>query len=73
MLATGARWTNMLYSLDGNSGRHGSTIPDVFTPDDIAAGRLPEGPTLVFDFDNYYMGGVLDRASGGAGHRRSPT
>jgi dimethylamine/trimethylamine dehydrogenase len=33
--------------------------PDVFTPDDIAAGRLPQGPTLVFDFDNYYMGGVL--------------
>ena len=31
----------------------------MFTPDDIAAGRLPEGPTLVFDFDNYYMGGVL--------------
>jgi dimethylamine/trimethylamine dehydrogenase len=31
----------------------------VFTPDDIAAGRLPQGPTLVFDFDNYYMGGVL--------------
>lgn len=58
VLATGARWTKMLYSsmeipvgsLDG---------PQVFTPDDIAAGRLPEGPTLVFDFDNYYMGGVL--------------
>lgn len=33
--------------------------PNVFTPDDIAAGRLPDGPTLVFDFDNYYMGGVL--------------
>jgi dimethylamine/trimethylamine dehydrogenase len=33
--------------------------PQVFTPDDIAAGRLPEGPTLLFDFDNYYMGGVL--------------
>ena len=33
--------------------------PRVLTPDDIAAGRLPEGPTLIFDFDNYYMGGVL--------------
>jgi len=58
VVATGARWTKMLYSsmeipvgsLDG---------PQVFTPDDIAAGRLPQGPTLVFDFDNYYMGGVL--------------
>ncbi|HEV7255249.1 MAG TPA: FAD-dependent oxidoreductase [Mesorhizobium sp.] len=58
VLATGARWTRMLYTpleipvgeLDG---------PGVFTPDDIAAGRLPDGPTLVFDFDNYYMGGVV--------------
>ena len=23
------------------------------------AGRMPEGPTLVYDTDNYYMGGVL--------------
>lgn len=58
VLATGARWTRMLYSsmeipvgtLEG---------PEVYTPDDIAAGRLPQGPTLVFDFDNYYYGGVL--------------
>lgn len=58
VLATGARWTRMLYSpkelpvgtLDGAA---------VYTPDDIAAGNLPQGPALVFDFDNYYMGGVL--------------
>ena len=25
----------------------------------ISPGRLPDGPTLVFDFDNYYMGGVI--------------
>ncbi|UVC11761.1 FAD-dependent oxidoreductase [Rhizobium sp. TH2] len=58
LVATGARWTNFLYS--------SMEIPvgqleqeRVFTPDDIGAGRLPEGPTLVFDFDNYYMGGVI--------------
>jgi dimethylamine/trimethylamine dehydrogenase len=39
----------------------------VFTPEDIAAGRLPEGPTLVFDFDNYYMGGVLTEHLAGLG------
>jgi dimethylamine/trimethylamine dehydrogenase len=58
VVATGARWTKMLYSsmeipvgyLEG---------PQVLTPGDIAAGRRPEGPTLIFDFDNYYMGGVL--------------
>lgn len=58
VLATGARWTNILYSsLEIPVGR--LDHPDVLTPDDIAGGRLPQGPTLVFDFDNYYMGGVL--------------
>jgi dimethylamine/trimethylamine dehydrogenase len=58
VLATGARWTKMLYSpLEIPVGQ--LDHPGVFTPDDIAAGRLPEGPTLVFDFDNYYMGGAI--------------
>ena len=58
VLATGARWTKMLYStMELPVGR--LEHPQVLTPDDIAAGRLPQGPTLVFDFDNYYMGGVL--------------
>ncbi|WP_027054662.1 FAD-dependent oxidoreductase [Mesorhizobium erdmanii] len=58
VLATGARWTDMLYSsMEIPVGR--LDHPAVFTPDDIAAGRLPQGATLVFDFDNYYMGGVL--------------
>jgi dimethylamine/trimethylamine dehydrogenase len=58
VLATGSRWTNMLYSpleIAVGSLDH----PNVFTPDDVAAGRLPEGPTLVFDFDSYYMGGII--------------
>jgi dimethylamine/trimethylamine dehydrogenase len=58
VVATGARWTNMLYStleIPVGTLEH----PNVFTPDDVAAGRLPQGPVLVFDFDNYYMGGVL--------------
>jgi dimethylamine/trimethylamine dehydrogenase len=58
VLATGARWTNMLYSsMEIPVGQ--LDHPEVYTPDDIAAGRLPSGPTLVFDFDNYYYGGVL--------------
>jgi dimethylamine/trimethylamine dehydrogenase len=32
----------------------------LFTPDDIMAGQLPaHGPVVVFDSDNYYMGGVI--------------
>ena len=58
VVATGARWTKMLYStlefavgeLDG---------PAVYTPDDLADGVVPEGPVMVFDFDNYYLGGAI--------------
>jgi dimethylamine/trimethylamine dehydrogenase len=67
VIATGARWTRMLYSalelpvgaLDG---------ANVFTPDDVAAGTRIEGPIVVFDYDNYYMGGALAErlARGGA-------
>jgi dimethylamine/trimethylamine dehydrogenase len=58
VIATGARWTRMLYSTlelpvgDIEAG-------GVYTPDDVAAGTFIEGPIVVFDFDNYYMGGAL--------------
>ena len=58
VVATGARWTKMLFSslefpvgeLDG---------PGVYTPDDLAAGIVPQGPVVVFDFDNYYLAGAI--------------
>ena len=57
-VATGARWTRALYSsLEIPSGELNG--PAVYTPDDLAAGAVPEGPTLVYDFDNYYLGGVI--------------
>jgi dimethylamine/trimethylamine dehydrogenase len=31
----------------------------VYTPDDIMAGRVPGGPTLVYDDDHYYLGSVI--------------
>ncbi len=34
--------------------------PNVYTPDDVMAGRDPEeGPVIIWDDDHYYMGGVL--------------
>ncbi len=39
----------------------------VFTPDDIMAGDVPDGPVVLFDGDNYYMGGVLAERLAGAG------
>ena len=57
-IATGARWTRALYSsLEIPVGE--LNMPNVFTPDDLAAGTIPEGPVLVYDFDNYYLGGVI--------------
>ncbi len=59
ILATGARWGR-----DG-AGRWRSTPfagwrdERVFTPDDVMEGRLPDGPVLLYDDDNYYMGPVL--------------
>jgi len=58
VIATGARWTKMLFStlefpvgeLDG---------PAVLTPDDLAAGVVPQAPVVVFDFDNYYLAGAI--------------
>jgi dimethylamine/trimethylamine dehydrogenase len=57
-LATGALWTRRLYSpleiptqpLEG---------ANVFTPEDVFAGRVAGDRLLVFDYDNYYLGGVI--------------
>jgi dimethylamine/trimethylamine dehydrogenase len=58
VIATGARWTRHLYSaLEIPHGRLDQ--PGVYTPDDLAAGVMPEGPVLVYDFDNYYLGGLV--------------
>jgi dimethylamine/trimethylamine dehydrogenase len=66
VIATGARWTRMLYSsleiplgvLQG---------PAVYTPDDLSRGIVPEGPVLVYDYDNYYMGGLVAEDLAGKG------
>ncbi len=59
-LATGAHW------LANGRGLHHSVSPafsapatQIFTPDDIMAGRFPEGHTVIFDDDHYYMASVI--------------
>lgn len=58
VIATGARW---LPHLCGPNELPSAPLvaPRVYTPDDIAAGVLPEGPVAVFDYDNYYLGSAL--------------
>jgi dimethylamine/trimethylamine dehydrogenase len=58
VIATGARWTKMLYStLEFPVGE--LDRPGVYTADDLAAGVVPLGPVVVFDFDNYYLAGAI--------------
>ncbi|MFT5484700.1 MAG: dimethylamine/trimethylamine dehydrogenase [Halieaceae bacterium] len=65
-IATGSHWTKALYSsLEIPVGELDRA--SVYTPDDIAAGVVPEGPVLVYDFDNYYIGGVLAEQLAGQG------
>ena len=59
VIATGCTWRR-----DGVGRANWRAVPGlerakVFTPDDIMAGVLAEGPVLIFDDDHYYMGGVL--------------
>jgi dimethylamine/trimethylamine dehydrogenase len=58
-IATGAHWRK-----DGVGRANKFPVPGlegarVFSPDDIMAGTIPEGPVIVFDDDHYYMGGVV--------------
>jgi dimethylamine/trimethylamine dehydrogenase len=67
-IATGAAWRKERFN--GQTYvpviATGSSL-EILTPDDIMSGKMPAGPTLVYDEDGYYMGGVIAesiRASG---------
>lgn len=68
ILATGSTWRR-----DGFGRRNHRPIPAdadarIVTPDDIMDGRPVEGSVLVFDDDDYYMGGVLAETLRHRGH-----
>jgi len=59
VIATGANWRQ-----DGFGRSNHKAIPvrpgvRIYTPDDVMAGTRIEGPVLVFDDDDFYMGGVV--------------
>jgi dimethylamine/trimethylamine dehydrogenase len=58
VVATGAHWTTMLYGAN-EFPIPALEAPRMYTPDDIAAGLVPEGPIVVFDFDNYYLASAI--------------
>jgi dimethylamine/trimethylamine dehydrogenase len=59
-IATGAQWRKDVF--DGEvfyPVAKGAAEACILTPDDIMAGHLPDGPTVIYDGDGYYMGGVV--------------
>ncbi len=69
-IATGATWRKEYFDEERFVPvAEGAVLSRVFTPDDIMDGKLPDGPTLVFDGDGYYMASVIAekiRAQGNA-------
>ena len=66
VVATGARW---LPHLCGANELPSGPLdaPRVYTPDDLAAGVVPEGPIAVFDYDNYYLASAISEQLVGKG------
>ncbi|MHA1152667.1 MAG: oxidoreductase [Alphaproteobacteria bacterium] len=59
-IATGATWRPDGFGRCHPTGMAELGPPErIFTPDDVMAGRLPEGRVVVFDDDHYYMGAVI--------------
>lgn len=59
VIATGAHWR-----ADGIGRVHwraisGHARPEVYSPDDLMSGKIPNGRVLIYDDDHYYMASVL--------------
>ncbi len=67
-IATGSHWRR-----DGRGRTSPAPIPGlggeaILTPDDILAGRRPEGPVIVYDDEGYYMASAIAELLAGEGH-----
>jgi dimethylamine/trimethylamine dehydrogenase len=59
ILATGASWRRDGVGISNCGPIPGWDGPSVHTPEDVFAGADIAGPVVLFDDDNFYMGGVL--------------
>lgn len=58
-IATGSHWRRDGVGRANGWALPGFDSPQVFSPDDLMAGRRPQGPVVIFDDDHYYMASVL--------------
>ena len=68
VIATGARWRGDGARRSNPQPLEGLARAAVHTPDQILAGAAVGGPVLVFDDDNYYLGGLLAEKLRAEGH-----
>jgi dimethylamine/trimethylamine dehydrogenase len=59
IIATGAHWKNNGQGRDTRRLLNTDNSVTILTADDLMAGVLPQGKTIIYDTDHYYMGGVL--------------
>lgn len=68
VVAAGSKWR-----YDGVGRINRAAVPgwdgaNVFTPDDVIAGKELTGPVVIFDDDHYYMGGLMAEKLRTEGH-----
>ena len=67
-IATGASWCRNGFGANALAGiANLGPQEKIYTPDDIMAGNIPHGPTLIYDDDHYYMGSVVAELVKGTG------
>jgi len=60
VIATGSTWrADGFGRYHSRPCQHLGPTEQIFTPNDIFSGRLPQGKVLIFDDDHYYMASVL--------------
>jgi dimethylamine/trimethylamine dehydrogenase len=68
-IATGAGWRPDGMGRANLSPVPGADASSVLTPDDIMAGKRPDGPVVIYDDDHYYMANVIAELLRGEGHQ----
>jgi dimethylamine/trimethylamine dehydrogenase len=59
LLATGCHWRRDGFGRSNGMGIKGFDHAQVYTPDDIMDGRIPDGPVVVFDDDYFYYASTI--------------
>ncbi|MEM9146390.1 MAG: FAD-dependent oxidoreductase [Pseudomonadota bacterium] len=66
-LATGAEWRSDRFDRTYVPIATPEAADAIYTPDAIMEGRLPHGPTVIFEQNGYYMGSVIAELLAGQG------